>query len=333
MRYERFVDQRRLRWEAFGEGIDRLRREPRSLSYEELAALATEFRLVLHDHAFAAKRFPGSAAARQLARLTVEGTHALTIDDIESRRGVLAFYRDTFPRLIRLHAMELAVASALFLLAMVLGLSMSAADPDVGASMLGEGAVEGLRQERLWTEGLAESGQAYASSAIARNNVKVALSAWMGGVLAGIPTLWVVALNGFHLGAVISTTAHYGMAAPLFGFVIAHGPLEIALILVAAAAGLRIGRAVIAADVRSRSDRIRSAARDSVALAIGCLPGFFMLGMVEAFVSPAPAVPVEVKSALGLALVSLLLVAALGPFEQAVVDHEPGGSHGGSEVV
>ncbi len=324
MRYERFVEQRRGRWSVFGEGLNRLRREPHALSYAELAALASEFRLVLQDHALASRRFPGSSAARQLSGLTVEGMHALTVDE-GKKASVLSYYRDSFPRLMRLHALELAVASGLFLLAAVLGLTMSAADPGLGMSILGEDAIAGLGQDRLWTEGLAEGGQAFASSAIARNNAKVALSAWMGGVLAGVPTLWVVALNGFHLGAVVSTTAHYGMAGSLFGFVIAHGPLEIALILVAAAAGLRIGRAVVSADVRPRSERIRRAAMDSLALALGCLPGFLLLGGVEAFVSPSTAVPIEVKLVLGLALLALLLVAAAGPFESKAAGNRSGG--------
>ena len=159
---------------------------------------------------------------------------------------------------------------------------------------------------------------AYSSSGIATNNLSVALTAWSGGLLAGIVPLYVVLLNGLMLGATVGVTLHYSMAGELLGFIAAHGPLELTLILVAAAAGLGLGRALVAAGDHPRSVALREAGRDSLAVLLGCLPWFVVLALVEVFVSPSPELPVAVKLILGLALEGLFLALALRPVPRGV---------------
>jgi uncharacterized membrane protein SpoIIM required for sporulation len=204
------------------------------------------------------------------------------------------------------------VTTGLFVLATAFGLVLAMLQPGVGVAFLGAEAIEGLAEGRLWTDSLVSSvPPAFSSSSIATNNISVALTAWSGGVLAGLVPLWVVLLNGFMLGAIISVTLHYSMAGDLLEFVAAHGPLEITLILVSAAAGLAIGRAVVAAGDRPRGIAIQEAARDALHVLLGCVPWFVVLALVEVFVSPSPALPPAAKAGLGLALEVLFLTLAL----------------------
>ena len=161
---------------------------------------------------------------------------------------------------------------------------------------------------------------AYASSGIATNNLSVALTAWSGGLLAGIGSLYAILLNGLMLGATFGVTLHYSMAGALLGFVAAHGPLEITLILVAAAAGLGLGRALVTAGDKPRSVALREAGRDSLAVLLGCLPWFVLLAVVEAFLSPSPQLPVALKLTLGLTLEGLFLFLALRPVPRETAD-------------
>jgi uncharacterized membrane protein SpoIIM required for sporulation len=103
------------------------------------------------------------------------------------------------------------------------------------------------------------------------------------------------------------------MAAELLEFVSAHGPLEISLILVAAGAGLAVGRALVAAGDRPRTLAVRDAGRDALAVLLGCIPWFVVLALVEVFISPSPELPAFVKVTLGLALESLFLFIAFRP--------------------
>jgi uncharacterized membrane protein SpoIIM required for sporulation len=143
----------------------------------------------------------------------------------------------------------------------------------------------------------------------------VALAAWSGGVLAGLVPLYVVLLNGLMLGAILGVTMHYSLAGELLEFISAHGLLELTLILVSAAAGLGLGRALVAAGDRPRALAVREASRDSLAVLLGCVPWFAVLALVEVFVSPSPGVPAGVKLTLGLALEGAFLALALRPYQ------------------
>ncbi len=320
MDYTRFVQLRRPLWERFAAEVVRLGDRGRrgggktpAFTYGEIERVAFDYRQVLHDHALAANRFSGTAVARQLASLALSGTLRLTRQPAR-RRGLLHFVRYTFPGAFRRQLGLLAVVVAIFAGAALCGLAVSAAQPRVGEAVLGPKILQGLEEGHLWTESLTTSvPPSVTSSRIATNNLGVALVAWGGGVLAGTVPLYVALLNGLDLGCVIGVTMRYSLAGDLLTFTAAHGPLELTLILVAAAAGLGIGRAMVAAGDLPRSEAMRRAGGDALTVLLGCLPWFVVLAVIEGNISPDPTVPLGAKLALGLSLEALFLGAALAP--------------------
>jgi uncharacterized membrane protein SpoIIM required for sporulation len=312
--YARFVRLRRPVWDAFEALLAATRGSLRKAGYETLEDMALRYRQVLHDHALAASRFPGTAAARRLQSLALEGTRRLTGEGRQRPAGFSVFFSRTFPLAFQRQLGLLGVAVALFLLAVVWGLTVAALRPAVGLAFLGPEAVRGLEEGQLWTRSLVTTvPPAISSSQIATNNISVSLTAWTGGVLAGVVPLYVVLLNGLMLGATLSVTMHYSLGGDLLEFISAHGLLELTLILVSAAAGLALGRAVVAAGDVPRAAALRQASRDSLAVLLGCVPWFVILALVEVFVSPSPEVPAGVKLILGVALEGAFLGLALRP--------------------
>jgi uncharacterized membrane protein SpoIIM required for sporulation len=311
MDYARFVRLRRPLWERLEAQLASPRKSMTHAGLEEMALL---YRQVLHDHALAAARYPGTAAAQRLRGLAVEGTRLLAAGRSERPGGLARFFTHTFPAAFRRQLGLTGIALALFLLAAVWGLAMTSLRPDLGVAILGPKAIAGLAEGRMWTESLVSTvPPAISSSRIATNNISVALSAWSGGILAGVVPLYVVLLNGLMLGAILGVTLHYSMAGQLAEFISAHGPLEISLILVAAGAGLGIGRAVVVSGDRPRSLALRDAARDALAVLLGCVPWFVVLALVEVLVSPSPDLPAAFKLAVGLSLEALFLALAALP--------------------
>lgn len=311
MDYARFVRLRRPVWEKFEAQLAAARQ---GMTHAELEEMALCYRQVLHDHALSAARYPGTAVAQRLRGLAVEGTRALTAGRADGPGGLGTFYSRTFPRAFRRQLPLTGIAVALFLLAAVWGLAITALRPALGIAFLGPQAVAGLAEGRMWTDSLVSAvPPAFSSSRIATNNISVALSAWSGGILAGVVPLYVVLLNGLLLGSILGVTMHYSMAGELLEFISAHGPLEITLILVSAGAGLGIGRAVVRAGDRPRALAIREAARDALTVLLGCIPWFVLLAAVEVLVSPSPALSPSVKLAVGLTLETLFLALAAFP--------------------
>ncbi|HSS79469.1 MAG TPA: stage II sporulation protein M [Thermoanaerobaculia bacterium] len=314
MDYSRFVRLRRPVWEVFEAELAATRGSLRKASYGTLEDMALRYRQVLHDHALAAARFPGTAAARRLQSLALEGTRRLTGEGRQRPAGPRVFFSRTFPLAFQRQLGLLGIAVALFLLAAVWGLTVAALRPAVGLALLGPDAVRGLEEGRLWTSSLVTTvPPAVSSSRIATNNISVALTAWTGGVLAGLVPLYVVLLNGLMLGAIVGVTMHYSLAAELLEFISAHGLLELTLIMVSAAAGMALGKAMVAAGDRPRAQALREASRDSLTVLLGCVPWFVVLALVEVFVSPSTEVPASVKLTLGLALEGAFLALALRP--------------------
>jgi len=314
MDYARFTRLRRPLWDAFEKRLETAGRRFKDLGYGDLEEMALLYRQVLHDHALAGSRFPGTAAARRLGTLVIEGTRRLTGESGEVRGGMIRFFRYTFPRAFQRQLGTTGVALALFLFATLWGLALGILRPALGVTFLGPEAVQGLKEGHLWTESLVTTvPPSISSSGIATNNLTVALTAWAGGVLAGFLPIYIVLFNGFLLGAILGVTLHYSMADELLGFISAHGMLELTLIIVSAAAGLTLGRALVAAGDQPRALAVRDAARDALAVLLGCLPWFVVLALVEVFVSPQPELPVFLKVLLGLALESLFLAMAFRP--------------------
>ena len=318
MDYQRFAELRRDALDEFEQGLATARLNPRALGYLDLERLAFRYRQLLHDHALAASRFPGTGIARRLRQLVLEGTHWLQRDTGEHLPTLGGFLTRTFPLACRRLVPQVAVVAALFSLAGLFGYTLTTVEPAMGTVFLSPPAIEDLKRGQLWTESIfAVTPGSAASSLIATNNMKVALTGWAGGAAAGLGAFYVVLLNGLMLGSALATTAHYSMATPLLNFIAAHGPLEISMILMTSAAGLSVGRALVVAADRPRAELLQAAGRDSLVVLLGCLPWILLLGFVEGFVSPSPQISLLFKAALGLLLEALFIVWAWNPLLRA----------------
>lgn len=314
MRYARFVESRREDWEALEELLRRARSRGLSrLAYTDVERLSLLHRRAISDFAHARSHFPGTDVERRLRSLAYEGHRLLAARREPVMRRVRAFWLEGFPAAFRAAGPRLAAAAALFLLAAALGFVMTSLQEQVAYVFLGPGLVEGLREGEIWTDTITSTTPpAVLSSGIATNNVSVAFVAWAGGVLFGLGSLWVLAMNGAMLGSVAAITWRYGLIDRLGVFIAAHAPLELFLILVAAAAGLGLMQGQLGRDGRRVPGGFAAAGRESVRLMLGTVPWFLVLGLVEGYVSPRGDVAVGLKAVLGVVLLGLFAAYASG---------------------
>ncbi|MEM9293367.1 MAG: stage II sporulation protein M [Acidobacteriota bacterium] len=313
MDYQRFVQQRQDRWRRFESELAELSRY--QLSFRQLEQLAFTYRQVLHDQALAATRFPGTPAHRLLRRLALSGTRALVRQERRAKGGIAHFFFRTFPATFRRALPVIGVAVALFLVSTLFGFGFTLAQPSLGLLFLGPEAVEGLAQGEMWTDALVTSiPPAASTSMIATNNVGVGITAFAGGITAGFLTTYVLVLNGIMLGSVVGITMHFSMQGRLLEFISAHGPLELSLIMICAAAGYLLARGLVTAGDEPRARRLGAAAREAGILLAGCLPWFVVLAFIETLISPQPYLSPGFKLSVGLAFEAFFLFFALNPF-------------------
>jgi uncharacterized membrane protein SpoIIM required for sporulation len=132
------------------------------------------------------------------------------------------------------------------------------------------------------------------------NNVRIGFQTFAGGLAAGIGTIWFLASNGVIIGAVSGYLTEVGYGRTFWSFVAGHSAPELLAIVLAGAAGLRLGMAIISPGNASRRAALVAAAKPAVRIMYGAALMFFLAAFVEAFWSPYSSVPLEAKVAVGL---------------------------------
>lgn len=114
----------------------------------------------------------------------------------------------------------------------------------------------------------------------------MALIAYAGGLSGGVLSLLSLAFNGLVFGLVAGLAISGGYSNSLWRLIVPHGVLELSLITVAGAAGLRTGWALIHPGHRTRVEALSIEGRAGVEIALGSAALLVPTGIVEGFITP-----------------------------------------------
>src|SRR5579875_3849790 len=172
--------------------------------------------------------------------------------------------------------------------------------------VLGPTMMDKINRHQMWTDSILSSEpQAY--SKIATNNVAVCFYTFAGGILFGLGSLWFLFFNGLEIGLVATVCAQHGMSLSLWSFVAAHGALEIPSIMLAGAAGLRLGAGILFPGQLRRRESLAKAGAEAVQLVSATIPLLIIAGSFEGFLSPVHGY-VALKCAVGAVLFTGLVL-------------------------
>ncbi|MEO1078743.1 MAG: stage II sporulation protein M [Pseudomonadota bacterium] len=221
----------------------------------------------------------------------------------------LSFLRNELPALargLRLQILSLGLAFVFFALA---GWWLVSAFPELASLFASDEMIETVEGGKLWTSGLLNvMPSSVLSVEIFTNNVMVALFAMCLGVLYGLGTLYILALNGLMLGGIFAFTAQHGLADDLFEFVIAHGVVELSIIVIASAIGFSIGESLARPGELRRSESFRRAVQRGMKLMLPCLVFLIGAGFIEGYISPDPAFGLWTRVLVGIGYFLIFLV-------------------------
>jgi uncharacterized membrane protein SpoIIM required for sporulation len=117
------------------------------------------------------------------------------------------------------------------------------------------------------------------------NNIRVAILVFATGILLCVFAAAILVLNGANIGVAGGLFADVGQLDRFFGLILPHGLLELSAVIVAGAAGMRLGWALIAPGDRPRSAALADEGRRSVVILIGLVLVFLVAGLIEGFVT------------------------------------------------
>jgi uncharacterized membrane protein SpoIIM required for sporulation len=138
------------------------------------------------------------------------------------------------------------------------------------------------------------------------HNPQIGLQCFAFGLLFGIGGLYITIANAAQLGAVFGHMAQTPQAGNFYQFVTAHGPFELTAVVLCAAAGMRMGFAIIDTRGYTRLESLRQAGALAVPTACLAVLLFVMAAVIEGFVSPSP-VPYWVKAGVAILSAAMLI--------------------------
>lgn len=283
MNLERFLRDREPDWRALEQALRAARGRPDRLGVDGVLALGRLYRAVAADLALARRRFPGDPVVRRLERLVGVARATVYVEAGGPSETLTGFLGSGYWRRVAERPRPLAVATLLLFVPIALATLWGIDDPGAAIGVLpGEYRGEGASSADL---GLGAGEQAAFASAVFTNNLQVTFLAFAGGLLAGLGTAFVLVYNGLVIGSLCGILVGGGDGALFAELVVPHGVLELTCIVVAAAAGLRIGWALVEPGARSRAAALKAEARCSIEIILGTAPWIVLAGLVEGFVT------------------------------------------------
>ena len=115
------------------------------------------------------------------------------------------------------------------------------------------------------------------------HNAQVAILAFALGFALCLPTGMLILYNGATLGAFVALFTSRGLGVEVGGWLLIHGVTELFAVILAGAAGFRIGWAVAFPGQRRRLDAAVEAGRTAAIVMGGVVVMLFFAGLLEGF--------------------------------------------------
>ncbi|MEZ4386913.1 MAG: stage II sporulation protein M [Candidatus Krumholzibacteriia bacterium] len=206
------------------------------------------------------------------------------------RQGISHFLAATLPRSVRHLAPMIALSASLLGLGAGVAFVMVTLDPGHYFAFVPEGLQQG-RTPYAGTDELRDALAAQPSlgemSAFAGtlfvNNAHIAVLAFALGIAAGVPSALMMFVNGLTIGAFLALYVSRGLGWDLGGWLLVHGVTELGAVILAGAAGMAVGRALLAPGRRPRREALLRAGREAGVVALGAAGMLAVAAFMEAF--------------------------------------------------
>jgi uncharacterized membrane protein SpoIIM required for sporulation len=296
---DRFIARNARTWDRLDELSSRAGRGLRRLTPGEVDELVETYQRVSSHLSHARVAYADPALTSRLTRSVSQANGVIYASRSRTMRAVADFFAWRFPAAVWQSGRFVAVSAALLLVpALAVGAWIATSDEALDASA--PDAVREAYLEEDFEDYYSSEPATQFATEVTVNNIQVAITAFASGVLLCLPAALLLAFNGANVGFAGGLFADAGELGRFFGLILPHGLLELTAVVVAGAAGLRLGWAVIAPGDRTRGQAVGAEARQSGVIALGLVLAFAVAGLIEGFVT-GRGVPTGLRVGVGVA--------------------------------
>jgi len=287
----RFRAEREAEWRRLEEIVARAERGSlRKLPDEDLLALPVLYRGALSSLSVARETSLDLELVTYLEGLCARAYFFVYGVRTSAQKRLGAFFAHDWPAAVRTLWKETLAALLLTLLGALAGYLLVANDPGWYDSLMpGEMAqgrdfrasAESLRSTLYHEEGA--TGLSFFATYLFTHNSQVSMLCFALGFAFGVPTAMLLLHNGTTLGAILALFAANGLGLEMGGWLIIHGSTEFFAIVLAGAAGIRIGWSVVFPGEDSRLQAATRAGRTAALVMGGVVVMLLAAGLLEGF--------------------------------------------------
>jgi len=201
--------------------------------------------------------------------------------------AVADFFRVRFPRAVRRYSLFVLAAYALMGLGVLTGYRLVLADPERYYSLVDDAMADGRNPAASDKElrDVLYSGEkgplGLFATLLFTHNAKIGMVCFAVGFVAGVPTIYLLFLNGLELGAMAALYQTRGMGGELWAWILPHGITELSAVCLCGAAGMALGAALVFPGRHTRMQNLALQGRDVALLALGAVAMFLIAGLIE----------------------------------------------------
>ena len=291
LRSERFRAEREEDWRALDRLLKKIEtRSVRGLTDDELLALPVLYRSAMSALASARATSLDLALTRYLESLCSRAYYFVYGVRARPLERLTDFLSRQLPAQIRSMWRETLLSAALFTIGAVIAYILVMGDPDWFYSFMGRQLSDGrdpsataeFLRNTLY-DGGKDDGLGALASYLFTHNAQIALWSFALGFALCLPTAFLITSNGCMLGAFLAVFVSKGLGFEVGGWLAIHGVTEIFAIILAGAAGFRIGWRVGFPGAVSRLDAMVAAGRRGAIVMGGVVLMLACAGLLEGF--------------------------------------------------
>ncbi len=312
-----FIRKRKDTWIALEETVKKLDGMNSFSSSGELMTFLRCYRKTAADLSLSRSHFPNDPLNKELNSLVVKAMMHVGSDRQSDLSRVKSFYLHTVPELVVKLKPLFLISVLVFFLSTLAGFFLTRLSPYAANAIVGDQYIHMTLQNIENGDPFAvyKSGLQYAMSGfIMTNNIKVAFSAFAMGALWGIGTFFILIFNGLMLGSIAAVFSDSNLLLDFYLTVMVHGTLELFAIMVAGAAGLRLGQALFRPGKLTRKEALSKFGMEAFKTCLVMVPIFVIAGLIEGYITRMD-LSRSVKFAIQLCSLLLICVYLFVPFE------------------